>query len=64
MASSEILWHSLETEDALSRLDSTPNGLSSEQAKQRLEKHGPNALGRPQAAAAQSARIYPQRHAD
>ena len=45
MASSEISWHSLETEDALRRLDSTPKGLDSDQAKQRLEEHGPNALG-------------------
>ena len=45
MASSEIAWHSLETEDALDRLDSAPKGLDSKQAQQRLEEHGPNTLG-------------------
>lgn len=37
-------WHILEPDDALTELDTTQEGLSSEQAQQRLTKYGPNEL--------------------
>jgi magnesium-transporting ATPase (P-type) len=44
----EIYWHSMSKEDACSMLDLGKNirrdGLSTEQAKARLEKYGPNQL--------------------
>ncbi|PAU74228.1 cation-translocating P-type ATPase [Halomonas salipaludis] len=44
-------WHALSAEDALAELDSQAEGLSDAEAKQRLERYGPNQLqqaeGRP-----------------
>jgi Ca2+-transporting ATPase len=37
-------WHTLSVEDALSRLQSGPQGLSSRDAAERLQIHGPNEL--------------------
>ena len=38
-------WHSLETEEALSKLESSPtNGLTSQEAQKRLSEFGPNEL--------------------
>ncbi|HEY0881982.1 MAG TPA: HAD-IC family P-type ATPase, partial [Archangium sp.] len=37
-------WHSLSKDDALSQLKSRSEGLTHEEAKQRLEEHGPNEL--------------------
>ena len=34
--------------DALERLQTTPKGLSQEQAEQRLEQHGPNVVAQEQ----------------
>ena len=39
-------WHSLSTEEALSRLDSGEDGLSPDDAARRLEEYGPNELVR------------------
>ena len=44
MTSTQTPWHSVETKEALARLDSTPKGLNPQQAQQRLEEHGPNTL--------------------
>ncbi len=41
-------WHARTDDDVLHALDSTLEGLTVEQAKARLEKHGPNLLPRPQ----------------
>ncbi|MBQ0719018.1 MAG: cation-transporting P-type ATPase [Gammaproteobacteria bacterium] len=41
------LWHNLSAEEILAHLDADTNGLSSEQANQRLTKYGPNALPEP-----------------
>ncbi|MDI5983263.1 HAD-IC family P-type ATPase [Halomonas sp. M4R5S39] len=44
-------WHALPAEESLTRLDATPRGLSDQQARSRLARHGPNQLhqerGRP-----------------
>ncbi len=40
----KVSWHSLSAEEALSRLDSRPEGLSGEEAARRLQEHGPNRL--------------------
>ena len=40
-------WHALSREEALSRLDATPQGLSAEAAAERLARHGPNVLPPP-----------------
>jgi magnesium-transporting ATPase (P-type) len=40
-------WHRLAAEDALATLRSTPDGLSAEEAAQRLIDHGPNRLTPP-----------------
>ena len=37
-------WHALETEEVLSHLEVRGNGLTSEEAKKRLEQYGPNQL--------------------
>lgn len=41
-------WHARTDDDVLNALDSTVEGLTLEEAKARLEKHGPNLLPRPQ----------------
>ncbi len=43
----ETSWQSLSLPDALSTLDSSESGLSSEEASKRLTKHGPNSLPEP-----------------
>lgn len=40
------VWHTMETREALKRLDSTKSGLTEEEAKDRLIKYGPNELKR------------------
>ncbi|MFO7956655.1 MAG: HAD-IC family P-type ATPase [Candidatus Brocadiia bacterium] len=40
----DVQWHALETEEALSRVESSPDGLSPEEAQRRLEEHGGNEL--------------------
>jgi Ca2+-transporting ATPase len=42
----ETAWHALEPDDALQRLGSGPDGLTSADAAARLERHGPNLLPR------------------
>ncbi len=37
-------WHTLRIEDTLRELDTSPQGLSSEEAARRLERYGPNQL--------------------
>jgi Ca2+-transporting ATPase len=39
-----ITWHSLDMEDVFVRLKAQPNGLTSEEAEQRLQRYGPNEL--------------------
>jgi magnesium-transporting ATPase (P-type) len=39
-----IHWHVLDTEEALRRLDSSPSGLSEDEARRRLSIHGPNEI--------------------
>ncbi len=39
-------WHSLDSADTYAALTSGPEGLSSEQARQRLAEHGPNVIQR------------------
>ncbi len=38
-------WYNLETDEVISSLGSSPEGLSTQEAKSRLEKHGYNELG-------------------
>jgi Ca2+-transporting ATPase len=38
------LWHSIETDEALQRLESSISGLTSADAQQRLAEYGPNAI--------------------
>ena len=40
----QVLWHAISSTDALQRLESTPEGLSREEAVRRLERFGPNVL--------------------
>ncbi len=40
-------WHSMTTEEVLSKLDSDHKGISSNQAQERLSQHGPNQLDSP-----------------
>jgi calcium-translocating P-type ATPase len=40
----EKAWHSLDVSDVLEALGATPDGLSDEEARQRLSRHGPNAI--------------------
>ncbi len=44
MASPETLWHALEADASVQKLDSEENGLPADQAKQRLDRQGPNTL--------------------
>ncbi|MER3466869.1 MAG: hypothetical protein C4340_07260, partial [Armatimonadota bacterium] len=37
-------WYGLEQQEVLSRLEASADGLSTEQARRRLERHGPNRL--------------------
>jgi magnesium-transporting ATPase (P-type) len=39
-----VPWHTLDSADVLSALNSTPHGLSHAQARERLARHGPNQL--------------------
>ena len=39
-----IAWHSIETDEVLLRLESSAEGLSSDEAQNRLAEHGPNAI--------------------
>src|SRR5690349_8492002 len=39
-------WHALPPESVLSRVESTAAGLTHEQARERLARHGPNVLKR------------------
>lgn len=41
-------WHTLSAEEALRRLESSPRGLDPEEAARRLERFGPNDLGKEQ----------------
>jgi len=42
---SDVAWHTLDVAEAASRLGMDPvTGLSADQARQRLQEHGPNAL--------------------
>jgi len=40
----ETAWHALDVDEVLSRLGTTQDGLDSKEAKERLEKNGPNRL--------------------
>jgi Ca2+-transporting ATPase len=40
----DMEWHSLSAEETLTQLKTSRNGLSDEQAKERLERHGPNTI--------------------
>ena len=44
MNESETRWYQLTEEDAFSRLDSEPGGLTFSEAEKRLEEHGPNEI--------------------
>lgn len=39
-----ILWHAIEEEEVMSKLDSSIKGLAEEAAAERMKKHGPNKL--------------------
>ena len=41
---SQPIWHSLESDDVLQRLDSSATGLSHSEAQKRLIEHGQNAI--------------------
>lgn len=43
-SSQKIPWHALSKNELMDQLDSTPHGLSTEQAEERLKKYGPNEL--------------------
>ncbi|MBU7044465.1 MAG: HAD-IC family P-type ATPase [Theionarchaea archaeon] len=43
-SSQKIPWHALSENELINKLDSTPHGLSTEQAEERLKKYGPNEL--------------------
>ena len=43
-AQREVAWHSLEAEEAFSRLGSSALGLTAEEARRRLEQHGRNEI--------------------
>ncbi|ABI56378.1 cation-transporting P-type ATPase [Alkalilimnicola ehrlichii MLHE-1] len=47
-AAQDTAWHSLDMKTALERLQSSADGLDSEEAKRRLETHGPNRLRPPE----------------
>lgn len=40
----EVAWHGLSIGDVLSRTESAPDGLGSQEARRRLERHGPNRI--------------------
>lgn len=42
--SAELHWHALPAEEALARLASSPHGLTTEEAADRLATHGPNSI--------------------
>ncbi len=44
MPPKEASWHSLESRETLDKLDSSSDGLSKDEAADRLDKHGPNSL--------------------
>ncbi|MCW5828158.1 MAG: cation-transporting P-type ATPase [Deltaproteobacteria bacterium] len=46
-ADNQTYWHTLSPADALARLKSRPEGLSSDEAARRLREHGPNHLPPP-----------------
>jgi len=39
-----VVWHSIEADEALLRLESSATGLTTEDAQERLAEHGPNAI--------------------
>jgi|TARA_R110002074_G_scaffold99392_1_gene214725 Ca2+-transporting ATPase len=43
------VWHSIDTNEVLQRLDSSATGLTTEGAQKRLAEHGPNTLPEKQA---------------
>ena len=43
-ASERTAWHVMSPDEALARLDADADGLDDDEAKQRLERHGPNRL--------------------
>ena len=43
----ERAWHTLTPDDALARLASSPDGLTDDEARRRLERYGPNTLHPP-----------------
>lgn len=45
-AASELPWHALPPDEALTRLDSTAGGLSSDESARRLSRYGPNQITR------------------
>jgi len=44
--SSEVRWHALETEEALSRIGGRKDGLTEGEARERIAKYGPNEIKR------------------
>src|SRR6476619_1834357 len=48
-ATADVAWHALDAAEVASRLDVDPvRGLTTDQARQRLQEHGPNALAKPE----------------
>ncbi len=45
MSHEETAWHELDREECLDRLETSEKGLSSAEAENRLQRHGPNRLG-------------------
>lgn len=45
--STAVPWHAISSDDAFAELNSTTEGLTSNEARQRFEKHGPNRLSPP-----------------
>jgi len=43
-AGKEVRWHALELEEVLKKLDTSLEGLTSDEARKRLEKYGPNEI--------------------
>ena len=39
-----FVWHNIEADEALLRLESSATGLTTEDAQKRLAEHGPNAI--------------------
>ena len=44
--SREVKWHSLDVEEVMEFLKTSPEGLTEEEAKRRLEVYGPNEISR------------------